>query len=110
MVRNAAIGGIPSFPFGLCLKNELGSNADVVSWDFSMNEPGLRPEGNGGKLPRLKPPGARNYDIAAIKRLSERYSSRKHAACDYSQRLPPASHPQLSSRIASTDVQGWKPI
>lgn len=26
-VRNAAIGGIPSFPYGWCLKNFLGSGA-----------------------------------------------------------------------------------
>ena len=38
-VRNAAIGGIPSFPYGWCLHNFLGSNGvDVISWDFSMNE------------------------------------------------------------------------
>lgn len=37
-VKNSAIGGIPSFPYGFCLKNFLGSNSDVVSWDFGMNE------------------------------------------------------------------------
>lgn len=37
-IRNAAIGGIPSFPYGWCLKNFLGEDSDVVSWDFSMNE------------------------------------------------------------------------
>lgn len=30
-VRNAAIGGIPSFPYGWCLQNFLGADADVVS-------------------------------------------------------------------------------
>jgi hypothetical protein len=39
-VRNAAIGGIPSFPYGWCLPNFLGTSADVVSWDYSMNEAG----------------------------------------------------------------------
>lgn len=39
-VRNAAIGGAPSFPYGWCLPNFLGADADVVSWDFSMNEAG----------------------------------------------------------------------
>lgn len=39
-VRNAAIGGVPSFPYGWCLNNFLGEDADVVSWDFSMNEAG----------------------------------------------------------------------
>ena len=39
-VRNAAIGGVPSFPYGWCLNSFLGDDADVISWDFSMNEPG----------------------------------------------------------------------
>jgi len=38
-VRNAAIGGCPSFPYGFCQTNHWGKNVDVVSWDFSMNEP-----------------------------------------------------------------------
>jgi len=37
-VRNAAIGGVPSFPYGWCLENFLGGDANVVSWDYSMNE------------------------------------------------------------------------
>ena len=50
-VKNAAIGGVPSFPYGWCLENFLvGSDTeedenelnahmlDVISWDFSMNE------------------------------------------------------------------------
>ena len=37
-VRNAAIGGIPSFPYGFCLPHFVGKDADVVSWDYSMNE------------------------------------------------------------------------
>lgn len=37
-VRNAAIGGIPSFPYGFCLTHFLGRDANVVSWDYSMNE------------------------------------------------------------------------
>jgi hypothetical protein len=43
-VRNAAIGGCPSFPYGWCMNNFWGGNqppiVDVVSWDFSMNEQG----------------------------------------------------------------------
>ena len=39
-VRNAAIGGIPSFPYGFCMTNFWGQNVDVVSWDYSMNEAG----------------------------------------------------------------------
>ena len=38
IVRNSAIGGIPSFPYGWCLRNFLGEDADVVSWDYGMNE------------------------------------------------------------------------
>jgi hypothetical protein len=38
IVRNSAIGGIPSFPYGFCFTHFLGSDADVVSWDYSMNE------------------------------------------------------------------------
>jgi len=37
-VVNAGIGGVPSFPYGLCLDNFLGKNPDVVFWDFAMNE------------------------------------------------------------------------
>jgi hypothetical protein len=37
-VTNAAIGGIPSFPYGFCFSHFFGSSADVVSWDYSMNE------------------------------------------------------------------------
>ena len=43
VVRNSAIGGIPSFPYGFCLPNFLGDDADVVSWDYGMNE------GNGAE-------------------------------------------------------------
>jgi len=38
VVRNSAIGGIPSFPYGWCLSNFLGKDADLVSWDYGMNE------------------------------------------------------------------------
>ena len=37
-VRNGAIGGIPSYPYGFCLEHFLGSDPDVISWDYSMNE------------------------------------------------------------------------
>ncbi len=38
-IVNAGIGGVPSFPYGLCLKNFLGEDPlDAVSWDFAMNE------------------------------------------------------------------------
>lgn len=51
-VNNAAIGGVPSFPYGWCMKEFWGGETDdavqsipdVVSWDFGMNEPG-GPEG-----------------------------------------------------------------
>jgi CheY-like chemotaxis protein len=43
-VRNAAIGGIPSFPYGFCFEHFLGRDADVISWDYSMNE------GNGAAV------------------------------------------------------------
>ena len=38
VVRNGAIGGIPSFPYGWCLEHFMGDDADVVSWDYGMNE------------------------------------------------------------------------
>jgi hypothetical protein len=44
-VRNAAIGGASSFPYGWCLENFWGTDPDVVSWDFSLNEPGGIPQG-----------------------------------------------------------------
>ncbi len=37
-VRNAAIGGIPSFPYSFCLEHFVGTGPDVLSWDYSMNE------------------------------------------------------------------------
>jgi hypothetical protein len=40
VVRNGAIGGIPSFPYGFCLEHFLGRDPDVISWDYSMNEQG----------------------------------------------------------------------
>ena len=43
-VRNGAIGGIPSFPYAFCLGHFLGEDADVISWDYSMNE------GNGATV------------------------------------------------------------
>ncbi len=43
VVRNSAIGGIPSFPYGWCLPNFLGEDSDVISWDYGMNE------GNGAE-------------------------------------------------------------
>ena len=39
-VRNAAIGGVPSFPYGWCFDSFLGDDVDVISWDYSMNEAG----------------------------------------------------------------------
>lgn len=42
-VRNAAIGGCPSFPYGWCLREFWGDAPDVVSWDYSMNEAGEDP-------------------------------------------------------------------
>jgi hypothetical protein len=44
-VRNAAIGGCPSFPYGWCMTNFWGNSPDVVSWDYSMNEAGGDPMG-----------------------------------------------------------------
>ena len=39
-VRNGAIAGISSFPYGWCLNNFLGDDADVVSWDPEMTNRG----------------------------------------------------------------------
>lgn len=44
-VRNAAIGGVPSFPYGWCMDAFFGEDVDVLSWDFSMNEAGGDPTG-----------------------------------------------------------------
>ena len=58
-VTNAAIGGVPSFPYGWCMlefwgggkDTEEGNDSgiagipDVVSWDFGMNEASGGPEG-----------------------------------------------------------------
>ena len=57
LITNAAIGGVPSFPYGWCMKEFWGGqnikedsdkangNPDVVSWDFGMNEASGGPEG-----------------------------------------------------------------
>mmetsp|Transcript_8381 Transcript_8381/g.15806 ORF Transcript_8381/g.15806 Transcript_8381/m.15806 type:complete len:732 (-) Transcript_8381:1117-3312(-) len=38
-VINGGMGGVPSLPYGLCLKNFFGEqHVDVVGWDFAMNE------------------------------------------------------------------------
>jgi hypothetical protein len=58
-VRNAAIGGIPSFPYAFCLPHFLGEDADVISWDYSMNE------GNGAAV------------LESYIRLSQKSLSRK---------------------------------
>ncbi len=39
-VRNAAVDSISSFPYGWCLNNFLGNDADVVSWDPEMTSRG----------------------------------------------------------------------
>jgi hypothetical protein len=51
-VTNAAIGGVPSFPYGWCMTEFWGGGndaktgiPDVVSWDFGMNEASGGPEG-----------------------------------------------------------------
>lgn len=38
VVRNSAIGGIPSYPYAFCFEHFLGRDPHVISWDFSMNE------------------------------------------------------------------------
>jgi hypothetical protein len=54
IVRNAAVGGCPSFPYGWCLENFWGlSSPDAVSWDFSMNEAGGDPLGFEAYLRRI---------------------------------------------------------
>ena len=35
-VRNAAVADIASFPYGWCLNNFMGEEADVISWDSSL--------------------------------------------------------------------------
>jgi hypothetical protein len=53
-VINAGIGGVPSFPYGLCLQNFLGDESlDVVSWDFSMNEASDAVEGIEAYIRRI---------------------------------------------------------
>lgn len=39
-VRNAAMEGIGTFPYGFCMKNFLGEDVDVVSWDPEMTSRG----------------------------------------------------------------------
>jgi len=38
VVRNQAMGGIPSYPHSLCMGTMLGDDADIVVWDFRMVE------------------------------------------------------------------------
>mmetsp|Transcript_15026 Transcript_15026/g.39466 ORF Transcript_15026/g.39466 Transcript_15026/m.39466 type:complete len:418 (+) Transcript_15026:566-1819(+) len=37
-VRNLAMGGVPSYPGSMCMKDAFGPDADVVMWDFRMVE------------------------------------------------------------------------
>jgi hypothetical protein len=36
VVRNFAMGGVPSFPNSVCMGDFLGVDSDVVVWDFRM--------------------------------------------------------------------------
>lgn len=45
IMRNAVIGGVPSIRQGWCQPKFLEEDADVVSWDYSMNKAGTLPEG-----------------------------------------------------------------
>ena len=38
VVRNLAMGGVPSFPNSLCMADAFGDDADLVVWDFRMVE------------------------------------------------------------------------
>jgi hypothetical protein len=38
LLGNGAIGEIPSLPYRFCLEHFLGTDPDVISWDYSMNE------------------------------------------------------------------------
>ena len=38
LFSNAAIGGVPSFPYGWCMENYYGRESDVISWEFTLNE------------------------------------------------------------------------
>lgn len=38
MVRNLAMGGVPSFPNTLCMADAFGADSDIVAWDFRMVE------------------------------------------------------------------------
>ena len=38
IVRNLAMGGVPSFPNSLCMADAFGADADLVIWDFRMVE------------------------------------------------------------------------
>ena len=37
-VRNMAMGGVPSFPNSVCMRDNFGGDADVIVWDFRMVE------------------------------------------------------------------------
>jgi hypothetical protein len=71
---NAAIGGVPSFPYGWCLSNFWGADPDVVSWDYSMNEAGGIPEGLEAylrhvlQLPRLPKLLVKDTHLASSRR------------------------------------------
>ena len=37
-VRNMAMGGVPSYPSSMCMKDVWGIDSDVIMWDFRMVE------------------------------------------------------------------------
>ena len=39
-VRDVAIGGCPAFPYRWCISSFWGTNTNVISWDFAMNDAG----------------------------------------------------------------------
>lgn len=38
VVRNMAMGGVPSFPNSVCMKDAFGADTDLLVWDFRMVE------------------------------------------------------------------------
>jgi hypothetical protein len=44
-LRHAAIEDTASFPFAWCFQHHLGLEVDVISWDYSLQDPGGIPQG-----------------------------------------------------------------
>lgn len=116
-VRNAAIGGIPSFPYGWCMSNFWHPQADVVSWDYAMNEAGGDPLGLEAylrhtlQLPRRPKLIVKDTDMAVERhKLLQAYATQGLLPDPVVMQVEPAARPLLDRAEADRPrgFQDWR--